>query len=490
MGEDGSGTHRLHLATTGLIVGESIGEGTHQILVDAVPGSPAASAPLADGRRARPRRQVRRLHRLPARLHRDAGRPDDHVDRQRRRHARRPFAGATRRRRRAGRRGAGRAGRRRRRRRHTAPWSRSPRRPARLPSWCRSTERRATTLDGVVATKPPLGAVATPEPPASTTPTTTAAAPTTTVPAAPPPVLLATAGDAGIAVIENGVEIRRLDQPRRDRPADTGRRGDLPAGPDDARRDARRSPDLAPRRHRRRRCSARSGEPVVPPPRHRHDRRRPDPALRRVLAGTSIRAGRSPRGLHRGRPRPADDAGRLDADRDRRGQHVGGRRRPAVAQHRWHRSSARRARRRQQRVRSAPSCPAHPTAASDPPSHESLGIGPSYSECDASVLAPSRSPPTASRSSWTRGRGDHGGRHGVRRAALVERAVAGRHAMRVRGPADVARRAHVVRRRRRGRHLLRLRSTRRSTPPSSPPPPHPATSSRPRSPAGSLTFGP
>ena len=43
---DEAGTHRLHLAATGLIVGEAFGEGSHHILIEAVPDSPAAGSPL------------------------------------------------------------------------------------------------------------------------------------------------------------------------------------------------------------------------------------------------------------------------------------------------------------------------------------------------------------------------------------------------------------------------------------------------------------
>ena len=43
---DEAGTHRLHLAATGLVVGEAFGEGSHRILIEAVPGSPAAGSPL------------------------------------------------------------------------------------------------------------------------------------------------------------------------------------------------------------------------------------------------------------------------------------------------------------------------------------------------------------------------------------------------------------------------------------------------------------
>lgn len=67
-----------------------------------------------------------------------------------------------------------------------------------------------TTLDGAVATMSP-GTPATP--PVAAPPSTTTTSTTTTPPAAPTGVLMATAGPDGVAVLEGGVEVRRLDQP-------------------------------------------------------------------------------------------------------------------------------------------------------------------------------------------------------------------------------------------------------------------------------------
>ena len=51
--------------------------------------------------------------------------------------------------------------------------------------------------------------------------------------------MLATAGDEGVGVIENGIEIRRLDQPAEIALLTPGGAVDLPAEAADARRDAR-----------------------------------------------------------------------------------------------------------------------------------------------------------------------------------------------------------------------------------------------------------
>ena len=236
------GTHRLHLASTGLIVGESIGEANHAIFVAAVPGSPAAGGPLPT---AADSAWTTTYHDCTDCPHAFTVTPDGrtvHVDRRRHEHARRPlprpaerrivpvvavpdgFAvdvdvdGATRR---------------------ALVLRRSPGATA-GPGAVR-TGRRPTTLEGVTATQSPL---AVPPDQAgcrrhSTTIPTPTTSPTTTAPATPAGVMLATAGDDG----DHRHRERRRGPPARpagrDRPADPGRRGDLPAGADDARRDAR-----------------------------------------------------------------------------------------------------------------------------------------------------------------------------------------------------------------------------------------------------------
>ncbi len=264
---DEAGTHRLHLAATGLIVGEAFGEGNHSILIEAVPASPAAGTPLPTAGDLGLDESYRDCTDCP---HAFTVTPDGRtimwinsaggmivavsLDQ--------PVCDVE-----PARRGARRSGDRRSTSTMPVRSSRSPVIPRRRPWSCRSAAASTTTLEGVVgdeatAERGDRAAAASERrrrPPASTT--------TTTAPAAPAGVMLATAGDDGVAVIENGIEIRRLDQPAEialltpggavifqpQRPAPDGTPGD----PLIWRPDGTVEPLLGPL----------AGQPVVPPPR-------------------------------------------------------------------------------------------------------------------------------------------------------------------------------------------------------------------------------
>lgn len=199
------GTHRLHLATTGLIVGQSFSEGNHAILIEAVPGSPAVGTPLPTAADLGLELSYYVCTDCPhAFTVTPEGRTLMWIDGAAGMLVGRSLAGG-----------------------ETVPIVAVPAGfatdvdvddtsgvisfsgdPAPAPVFVPFDGSSTHTLEGAAATRAPLGAAAVPDGPPSTT---------TTTPTAPPPtpagVMLATAGADGVTVIENGVEIRRLDQP-------------------------------------------------------------------------------------------------------------------------------------------------------------------------------------------------------------------------------------------------------------------------------------
>jgi hypothetical protein len=208
---DEAGTHRLHLAATGLIVGEAFAEASHSILIAAVPGSAAAASPLPtagdlgldesyrdctdcphaftvtpDGRAimwinsaggmvvartlTQPIADVEPLVDVP-----DGRAIDLDVNDV---SAVLSFSGD----------------------------------PTPAPAVLPLDGGGPLVLEGVAATQPPRNEATVPLLPPNDVPPATAATTTTTVVPSPAGVMLATAGPDGVGVIENGVEMRRLDQ--------------------------------------------------------------------------------------------------------------------------------------------------------------------------------------------------------------------------------------------------------------------------------------